>query len=358
VRTLDRYIAREFMRLFLLFSLAAPILFVLGHWTDNLDTYSEKAIPLGAVALGYVYMLPQFILWSFPIASLIATVFTVSAMTRHSEMAAAKAGGISFYRATLILPVMGLLLTVTGLGLTEVVPLGIRRAAELHGEKSGFRRGRSDFMYRGEDGSVYGIRRIDVNSGRISSLTMENEGDGVTTPTLHTFAREATWDSTTSQWTLHDGEFRVFAPGHDERFIKFDQMIPVTLREPPEELLADPKDPEEMRFGEINRFIKSLERSGGDAFKLMFSRSEKIAIPVATLIVILFGAPLLSGATARSGPAYGIGVSLGITIVYLMMFRLAQAIGATGAIQPDLAAWVPNMIFAAGAIGLNFRVKT
>ncbi|MGD8278334.1 MAG: LptF/LptG family permease [Gemmatimonadota bacterium] len=358
MRTLDRYIAREFMRLFLLFSLAAPILFVLGHWTDNLDTYSEKAIPLGAVALGYVYMLPQFILWSFPIASLIATVFTVGAMTRHSEMAAAKAGGISFYRATLILPTMGLILAVAGAGLTEVVPLGIRRAAELHGEKRGFRNVRNDFVYRGEDGNVYGIRRIDVASGRISSLTMENEGDGETTPTLHTFAREAVWDSTTRRWTLHDGRFRVFAPDQPERLFNFDQMIPTKLRETPEELLAEPKDPEEMRYAEINRFIQSRERSGGEPFKLMFSRSEKFAIPAATLIVILFGAPLLSGATARSGPAYGIGVSLGITIVYLMMFRLAQAVGATGAIQPDLAAWIPNMIFAAGAIVLNFRVKT
>ncbi len=358
MRTLDRYIAREFMRLFLLFSLAAPILFVLGDWTDNLDTYSERAIPLGNVALGYLFMLPQFILFSLPIAALIATVFTVSAMTRHSELAAAKAGGISFHRATLVLPFMGLLLTMVGLGLTEVVPLGIRRAAELHGQKSGSRSVRNDFVYRGDDGNVLAIRRINVGAGRISSLTMENEGDGVTTPTLHTFARDAVWDSTTHQWTLHDGQFRVFASDRPEKLFKFDAMIPTKLTETPEELAADQKDPEEMRYSEINRFIQSLERSGGTPYKLMFSRAEKIAIPVATLIVILFGAPLLSGATARSGPAYGIGVSLGITIVYLMMFRLAQAVGGTGAIEPALAAWIPNMIFAVGAIGLNLRVKT
>jgi lipopolysaccharide export system permease protein len=358
VRTLDRYVAREFGKLFLLFSLAAPILFVLGHWTDNLDTYSEKAIPLGTVALGYMFMLPQFILWSFPIASLIATVFTVSAMTRHSEMAAAKAGGISFHRATLILPAMGLLLTVTGLGLTEVVPLGNRRAAELHGEKSGFRYARTDFVYRSEAGAVFGIRRIDVAAGRITTVTMEIEGDGVTRPTLHSYGREMVWDSTTGLWTMHDGQFRVFVADQPEKLFKFDRLIPPKFRETPEELLAEPKDPEEMRYAEMNRFIQALERSGGKPYTLMFSRAEKIAIPVATLIVILFGAPLLSGASARSGPAYGIGVSLGITIVYLMMFRLAQAVGATGAIPPGIAGWIPNMIFTVGAVGLNLRVRT
>jgi lipopolysaccharide export system permease protein len=358
LRTLDRYVASEFLRLFFLFTLAAPILFVLGHWTDNLDTFSEKGLPLGGVALGYLFMLPQFILWSFPIAALIATVFTVSNMTRHSEMAAAKAGGVSFHRVTLVLPILGVLLTAAGLFLTEIVPLGIRKSAELHGEKSGFRASRTDFVYRGEDGSVYGIRRIDVASGRINGITMENEGDKLARPTVHAYAREAAWDSVTSGWTLLDGHLRVFATGEPERMFKFDKLIPTRLDETPEELLADPKAPEEMRYSEMDRFIQALERSGGKPFKLMFSRSEKIAIPVATLIVILFGAPLLAGSGARSGPAYGIGVSLGITIVYLMMFRLAAAFGAAGTIPPGIAAWIPNGIFTVGAVVLTTRVKT
>jgi len=357
LRTLDRYVAREFLRLFTLFALAAPLLFVLGHWTDSLDTFTERGLPLGQVALGYLYMLPQFILWSFPIASLIATVFTVSTMTRHSEMAAAKAGGISFHRVTLVLPALGLVLTLTGLFLTEIVPLGIRRAAELHGEKSGFQSARTDFVYRGEDGNVYGIRRIDLASGRIYGITMESEGDGAERPTLHAYAREAAWDSTAG-WSLVDGQLRVFAGDRPEQLFDFERLIPTNLSETPEQLMAEPKDPEEMRYGEMDRFIEALERSGGEPFKLMFSRAEKIAIPVATLIVILFGAPLLSGTGARSGPAYGIGVSLGITIVYLMMFRLAQAVGATGAIAPGIAAWIPNVLFTLGAGGLMLRVKS
>lgn len=357
MRTLDRYVAAEFFRLFLLFALAAPLLFVLGHWTDNLDTFSERALPLGDIGLGYLFMMPQFILWSFPIAALIATVFTVSAMSRHSEMAAAKAGGISFHRVTLVLPLIGLLLAIAGLFLTEIVPLGIRRSAELHGEKTGFRASRTDFVYRGEDGNVYGIRRIDPSAGRIYGITMEREGDKLARPTVHAFAREAVWDSTAG-WALLDGQLRVFAADRPERMFRFERLLPTRLTETPEELLAEPKDPEEMRYGEMDRFIRALERSGGKPSALIFSRAEKIAIPVATLIVILFGAPLLAGSSARSGPAYGIGVSLGVTVVYLMMFRLAQAVGNTGAIPPDLAAWIPNTVFAIGALGLRLRVRT
>jgi lipopolysaccharide export LptBFGC system permease protein LptF len=51
---------------------------------------------MGQVAISYLYSLPQFVFWSMPIAALIATVFTIGNMTRHQEIAAAKAGGVSF----------------------------------------------------------------------------------------------------------------------------------------------------------------------------------------------------------------------------------------------------------------------
>jgi len=356
IRILDRYVAREFSRLFLLFSLAAPLLFLLGDWTDNLDTYTERQIPIARVLLGYMYKLPQFILFSLPVAALIATVFTVSSMTRHSEMAAAKAGGISFWRATRMLPVLGLFLTFGGLVLSEVVPVTLSRAEAIFGGGSSYRGSRSDFVYRAEDGTVYGVRRLDLDAGRIYGLTMQREGDGVTTPTLNAYATEASWDSTTG-WTFMQGRLRVLAPGQPEQAFNFAQLRPVGFHERPEEMLAEPKEPDEMRYAEMGRFIRALQRSGGKPFGLMHGQAERIAIPVAILIIILFGAPL-ANASARSGPAYGIGISLGVTIVYLMLFRLGEAMGEAGMVPPVAAAWAPNALFFAAALVLTARVRT
>ncbi len=356
IRILDRYVTREFLRLFILFSLAAPLLFVLGDWTDNIDTYTERQLATSRVLLGYAYKLPQFILFSLPIASLIATVFTVSAMTRHSEMSAAKAGGISFYRATFMLPVMGVLVTLAGLALAELVPITLVRAAELFGERTGYMGSRSDFVYRAADGAVYGIRRLDLDSRRIDQLTIDLEGNGTTTPTFSEYARQAAWDSING-WTLTDGYLRILWPGQPERAVRFERMRPIRLHERPEELLAEPKEPDEMRYAELGRFIGALRRSGGKPFKLMFSQAERIAIPVATLIIILFGTPL-ANSTSRGGPAYGIGISLGITIVYLMLFNMLKAVAEAGTIDPLLAAWIPNMLFAVAAAFFTVRVRT
>jgi lipopolysaccharide export system permease protein len=356
IRTLDRYITREFLRLFVLFSLAAPLLFILGDWTDNIDTYTERSIPLGDVALGYLFTLPQFIVFSLPIAGLIATVFTVSSMTRHSELAAAKAGGISFHRATRMLPLLGIVFTLAGLALNDVVPLALQRSGELFGSRPEFRGSRNDFVYRSEDGTVYGIRRLDLDASRIFGVSMQREGDRQTRPTINAFAREAIWDSIRG-WSFSSGYFRTITPEEREQTLQFRTLIPTRLHERPEELLAEPKEPDEMRYSEMGRFIAALQRSGGEPNELKFSQAERLAIPVATFIIILFGAPLANSG-ARSGPAYGIGVSLGITIVYLMLFRVMAAVGEAGLIDPYMAAWVPNGLFLVAALFLNARVRT
>ena len=356
VRTLDRYVTREFLRLFALFTLAAPLLFILGDLTDNLDDYTGRQIPPGDVALGYVYQLPLFILWCFPIGALIATVFTVSAMTRHSEMAAAKAGGISFFRALLVLPVLGLLLTVAGLVLSEVAPIALEKRAEVLGERDQSPGARNNFVYRTESGAVFSVRQLDAGRGRMMNLTVEKEGDLETLPAVHIVAQEAVYD-TTSGWTLASGHMRLFPPGADERLFRFGQLRLPGLRETPEQLLAEPKEPEEMRYAELAHFIDILRRSGAEPNELEVELALKIAIPAATLIIILFGAPL-ANTHARGGPAFGIGISLGITILYLMMFRVAEAAGSTGSIHPVLAAWIPNGVFLLAAFVLLARVRT
>src|SRR5262245_24987301 len=122
MRTLDRLVTSQFLRLFLVTLLATPPLFVLGDFTENLDRYKAVGVSGTEMALGYLYKLPEYIVWAFPVAALIAAVFTVHTMTAHREIVAAKAGGISFWRLTLPILIVALFLGSAGVGLTELVP--------------------------------------------------------------------------------------------------------------------------------------------------------------------------------------------------------------------------------------------
>jgi lipopolysaccharide export system permease protein len=355
-RVLDRYVTREFLRLFTGFVIAAPMLFILGDLTDNIDKYMEKGLTLQRIGLGYVYQFPLFMLYSFPIAALIATIFTVGNMTRHSEMAAAKAGGISFFRVLAPLPILGVLLTIAGVVLSEVVPIAEQARARVHGEKRGDRTARQDFVYRARDGAAYSIRYLEVEQGRIDGLNIHRQGDEVTNPTISIVADEATYDEKTGEWTLINGyERKLMGPGKETG--KAFRELKAGLRETPKELLAEPLEPEEMRYKELGEFIETMQRSGVSPLDLQVERAQKIAIPVATLIIILFAAPL-ANKSQRSGPAYGMGVALGITVMYLMAFRLSAAAGATGALPTEVAAWLPNVVLLLLSGVMLTRVRT
>ncbi|HSG47237.1 MAG TPA: LptF/LptG family permease, partial [Longimicrobiales bacterium] len=131
MRLLDRLVAGTFLRLFLLSILATPPLFILGDLTDNLDDYLDANLTAATIVEGFVYKFPQFFTWSFPVAGLIAGVFTVYGMTTHREVVAAKAGGVSFHRLFLPVFLLGSLITVIGLGLADLVPLANRQAGDL-----------------------------------------------------------------------------------------------------------------------------------------------------------------------------------------------------------------------------------
>ncbi len=112
---LDRYVFREFWRIFLVSAIGFPVLTIVIDLTDNLDKYLERNLPKGDIALAYLYWLPESAFLVMPAAVLFATVFSIGSFTRHSEITAAKASGISFYR--MILPIFVGAFIATGLGL-------------------------------------------------------------------------------------------------------------------------------------------------------------------------------------------------------------------------------------------------
>ena len=355
MRILDRLVAWTFLRSFLLFIFAAPPLLILGDLTENLDDYLDRGVTLLDIGVAYFYKLPQFIQWSFPIAGLIATVFTVHNMTRHREIVAAKAGGISFHRTVLPLFVVGISLTVVALGLTEIVPKGNRIAAQILLDEDPMRSWRSDFVYESENGLIWQVDRLTAGDGSMSDVIIERPPTSSISG-LHVIADAAMWHPLDG-WTLRHGFFRTLTPDSAEKSIEFDRLRMAELTEKPEEFLEAPREPEEMTYAEIDNLAKIIQRTGGNAKELLVKREQKLAIPFATLVVILLGAPLATS-SKRGGTALGIGISLGIVLFYILMLRVRAAFGEIGTLSPLAAAWLPNVVFLAVATVLLIRVRT
>ena len=349
-------IARTFLRIFILFVLGAPLLFIVGDLVEQVDRYFDRGLTVGEVATAYVYMLPEFIFWSFPIAALIAAVFTVHSMTQHREVLAAKAGGISFHRLMAPLLVVGLVLTGAGLILSEVVPVAKRRSGQILRSEEVGRQWRADFVFKTDDDRTLTVRRLNIFPPSMTQVVLEVPAGSNGEVAQHLQAIRAPFDSVRG-WTFENGYLRILPDRAAPLTFYFDSLRSSGFGEPPRGLLAQPNDEDEMTDSEIDRMVANITRSGGDASTLVVEKAQRKAIAVATLVIILFGAPLATS-SRRGGAAYGIGVALGSTILYLLLFRLAGAAGQSGALSPVLSAWLPNMLFLACGLILLKRVRT
>ena len=354
IRILDRMVAGAFLRLFIRFVIGAPLLFILGDVTEKLDDHLDRGVTLAEMALGYLFMYPQYMILSFPIAGLVAAVFTIHSMTTHSEIVAAKGGGVSFHRLAFPLVVMGTVLTGVALAMTDVVPRTNKRSAELFKEREVRREWRQNFVYQTEADETLSAQRLLVASGSMERVLLEvPEPDG---SLRHVWAEQGYYTDH-SGWTFHQGYLRKIGADGEETSYSFDRYRPVHLRVAPEELLEEPPGEEEMTYEELGRQADAIYRSGGDPNELLVKREQKLSIPAATLIIILFGAPLATTAK-RGGAAFGIGASLGSTILYMVLLRVCGAIGASGGLPPFWAAWLPNFLFLGAAVVLMARVRT
>ena len=243
--------------------------------------------------------------------------------------------------------------------LGELAPMGNRRRNELRDEvtyTSGTER--YNFAFAAEAGRVYKVQQLQAAMGSIEAMQIERrgrEGDG-TYPTWIASSQRARWLPMRG-WSLLTGIMHIVPASGPDVSIAYDSLRDRHFTETPTQLLASSKAPEDMRYVELGRYIRALERSGSDVNVIKVERALKIAVPVTCIIIAIFGAPLATS-TQRGGAAWGIGLSLAVTVTFLVFIQLTKAIGGKALLDPDLAAWVPNMVFGLGGLVLLARVRT
>jgi lipopolysaccharide export system permease protein len=358
MRTLDRYVIRQFLRIFLIAVLGVPFLFIVINLTDSLDNFIRDGVGRTDVALHYIYQFPYNMLLAFPVASLLAAVFTVSSMTRHSEMTAAKAAGLSFHRIVAPMVILAMGISLVALALTEVIPHSNRLAGQALGE--GRQTGaRLTFVFRGQGGRFYSIQRLTAGgaNAQIEQIRIDREGTGFSYPAYSVDAPQARWDSIDGRWIMTDGSLRFFPQKEQTLEFRFNELHQAGFRESPSDLLAEPKSEDEMGLGELRDYIEALDRSGSKTGRLRVQLMMRFSFPFVCLIIVLFGAPLAT-TTARGGASMSIGLALVTMILLLGMLRLAEAMGAAGIVPPPVAPWIPNFLFLGAGLYLMKRVRT
>ncbi len=360
---LDRYVSAQHLAHLGLVTAALWAVFVVFHFTDLFDDVQHNHVKGATVFHYYAFFSFEVLHLMAPVAVLVATLTTFGLLSRRNEITAMKAGGISIYRATLPAVAVGLLVSLSLFGMGEyVLPQTNRIADEDFNVIKGRPPRSSNYLSRrwmlGSDGRIYNYDYatpgLASNGVSLFGLTVYDIDRKEWNLRDRLFAARAEWLEDQGTYDLQRGWRRGFEPrGYFRAFTE----VRTRELEPPSYFRQEERGPDTFRFAELRDHIARLESLGLDVVRLKVQLYRKPAFPAVALVMTLIAIPF-SFVVGRRGALYGIGLSIVIAIVYQACLAICEALGNNALLPPILAAWAPNLLFAAGGLYLMLTLET
>ena len=129
------------------------------------------------MAAHFFYMIPTIVSQTTPAVILLATLMTFGAMSKHNEIVAVKANGVSLYRLSLPLVFICLAVSVVLFFFSELItPRSFHRAeyirlVEVQKQEALGIFKQNEIWYRGSN-TIYNVRMFDVNNNSLHGITI------------------------------------------------------------------------------------------------------------------------------------------------------------------------------------------
>jgi lipopolysaccharide export system permease protein len=350
LRLVSAYICKEFLRFFFLCLASLWVLFLLGDFFDRIDDFIKQAAPVFAIFRYFFFKAPFLMTQIAPAAALAGSLLSLGLLSRHREIIALKACGISIWQIAAPLLLTASFLSVGTWAWNEfVVPYSFHKARQINAEEIKKKPLQSlfnehGFWYHG-DHVFYHIDHFDSRTNTLSGLMIYTLDEQFQVRSLIEVSR-ASWQG---------GEWR--CDNLQEKSLSF-AMSPSTsscetlLRETPEDFALVAMEGEEFSSQQLRAHIADLQGKGLDTTQYQVDLQLKGAAPLAVLAMALLGFSLaVPGARQLSLPT-ALGLALITGFGYWVLLALTVSLGQSGTLSPFLAAWSANG--AACLLGIFF----
>ncbi len=329
-----------------------PALIVLGAAYLSSDAaltlweYLRRGLSPVHIALHYVLKSPTILYQMAPIASVIATLLTMTSMKRSGEMAAVLATGTGGGRMSAPILAIAVVVSLLAFYVTELMAPGanrisrdlVRKESEAGSSVVGTKR-----IWLLEGNRVIHISSVQDGGTRLIRPTvLQFDGKGLRNLSLRMDAPSVTWVN--NSWKAEEMFLRRFSNGNlTESKVLQDQLLPIRIR--PEEFYRVRRKPEEMSISQLRKYILNLRAAGLPFTSYMVRIYRKTSAAALSFIFTLIALPVAFLVPIRGGVPVGLGLSILLVLIFWSLFSLSLTLGYTGIIPPPLAAWAAQAVF-------------
>ena len=369
---MDRWLSSELLGP-LLFGIAAftAVSLSVGVVFELVRKVAEAGLPPLVAMQVLGLRLPGFLVLSFPMATLMATLLAFSRLSSSSELTALRSIGVPTWRMVVPALVVAALMTLLTFVFNDVIvpsanlvaadtldsALGRSVAAERGDnvvysryaelttlDEKGRERTGNDlaqlvYARRFREGKMYEVTLLDFTKARHQQLLI---------------AKTGTWNDARSMWEFRDGRI-VDIDSENNRTTSADfERYFYPFNKGPLEVGKLPSDAAQMTVAQAWRAEALLEQAGDrkEARRLRVRIQEKFAFPAICLVFGLIGSSLGVRPNARTSRSQGFGISVLLIFGYYLMSFIFSSLGIKGTLLPFFAAWMPVFIGLGGGLVL------
>jgi lipopolysaccharide export system permease protein len=373
MRLHDRYFFRE---------LLTPLAFCLGGFSvlwladfffTKIGEMQEHKFQFRDGVEYFLALSPEFFVLALPIALLLALLYALTHHARHNEITALRAAGVSLGRICAPYFVVGFVASVVLFAVNEIaVPRCAKWAEEIltrHVPKIADASAQKIFTkvaFR----NVRANRLWEIGQYDAVAVTMINPNVRWELPDgswkLLFAARAArtngVWIFTNAKLFAQDG-----ARGNLRPALTTNTLAMPEFDETPRLIMSEIKfsDARSLRasrsadipLSEMWEYLKIHPHlAGDDAHWLLTKFHGRLAAPWTCLVVVFIAIPF-GAASGRRNLFVGVAGSIFICFAFFLLQNVGLALGEGGHLPGWLAAWLPNLFFAAVGITLMTRVR-
>lgn len=353
---LDWYILKKFLVTFFFCLLIFTVVAVAVDSSEKADDFVKANLgTMGVIKNYYLGFVPW--IWSllFPLFVFIAVIFFTSKMATRSEIIAILASGTSYNRFLRPYLIGGLLLGgLLWAGSRWWIPKAVVIRSNFQSKyidkndpskNPSYGGCYSCYYLRIDSNTFIGIRDFDTSSKTARTFFMEKVRNNKVFYNLR--AESMKWDTSTKKWQLTNAaERNVDSMGEK---ITYHPSLTISISLKPDELRKDYYIKDKLTTPELTAFIKREEARGTEGLSILkVEKYRRTATPTAVLLLTMIGAVIASRRT-RGGSGMHLALGIIIAALFILSDRFSTVFATKGNFPPFLAAWLPNIVFAAVA---------
>ncbi len=353
LKRLDRYIIVKFLGTYF-FAIALIIsIAVVFDINENIDDFINNKAPISAIIFDYyLNFIPYYTNLFSPLFVFIAVIFFTSKLAENSEIIAMFSTGMSFKR--LMVPYMisaAIIALVTYVLSTEVIPTG--SVTRLKFEQVYKNKKKADYVrniqLEVDTGVIAYMERYEDYNKTAYRFSLDKFEDHKLVS--HLTARRITYDTTAvHRWIIKDYMIREMK-GMRETITRGDRMDSIINMEPQDFLITRGQQ-ETMTSPQLREYIDKQKQRGFANIKVFeVEYYRRIATSFAAFILTVIGLSL-SSQKRKGGMGLHLGIGIALSFSYILFQTISSTFAINGNASPNLAVWIPNILYLFIAIYL------